>query len=401
MIPITPLVNYNPDFKAPNKPLEFAINIINHIIETAHEEAPSVYSDSSTDSCQASDSIQIDCLASLDEPAIENKFYVQWIDDASVKNIKKEISLDTSCEKEKKNRLNSYLSKLKQIKPIIDIPDYSIFEELVKKAPNFKSVADYFKGCFILNHFKMQQQENYQAPLPILLLGDPGIGKTFFAKQLAKSLKTSSYIVDANSISANWVLTGSSGQWKNSEAGLIFKQMLDSPTISPIIIFDEIDKLSEGKSYDSFSTYHQLLEPENAKALKDEFLGCSFDASHIIYILTANDSNCIPQSLLSRMKVIHINKPDIKTTHMIAQNIYSSIIGKSDLFKAKLTPNQLAQIETMTPREIKQLLTNCVYSQTAQIDMSNIDKVKKNQSLIIKKEKEKRPFGIVSTKYNV
>jgi ATP-dependent Lon protease len=409
-LPILSYVDYIVTYKEKNNNnLESAINTINYLVDKNEKSKKeddlllSILSFVDSDHKNESDDLQTyrvfiptdsPLFNPIDNPVeVNNLPTVNWINEDAINQIKKDISLDKSQEQDKKNRLNSYLSKLNPNKPIIDISDYSIFEELTKKAPNFKDVADYFKGCFILNHFKMKQEEPYQAPLPILLLGDPGIGKTFFAKELAKSLKTSSYIIDSNSITANWVLTGSTSQWKNAEAGLIFKQMLESPSISPIIIFDEIDKLSHGKSYDPFSTFHQLLEPENAKTLKDEFVGCSFDASNIIYILTANDTNGIPESLLSRMKIINVKKPDAKTTHMIAQNIYSSIIGKSGLYKEKLNTKQLQEIETLTPRELKQLLTNCVYNQTAEIDMSNPEKVKTNQLLIITKDKPKKPFG--------
>lgn len=331
-----------------------------------------------------------------DVPLVEDDSKtINWIDAAAINHISEEMKSDRSNEGEKNYRLSSYIKRLNPNKPIINIPNYSIFDDLTKTSPHFQDVANYYKGSFILNHFKVKNNEDYSAPLPLLLLGDPGIGKTFFAKELAKVLHTSSYMVDANSITASWVLTGSSGQWRSAEAGIIFQQMLDSPTISPIIIFDEIDKLSNGKNYDPFSTFHQILEPENSKALKDEYLGCDFDASHIIYILTANDASCVPESLLSRMKVIHINKPDIKTTHIIAQNIYSSIIGNSGLFKPKLNKLQLSQLEKLTPREIKQLINNCVFNALSQVDMSKVDKVKKNQTLLIKNEKSEKSFGFV------
>jgi hypothetical protein len=69
------------------------------------------------------------------------------------------------------------------------------------------------------------------------------------------------------------------------------------------------------------------------------------------------------------------------------------MVGKNGLYKEKLNTKQLQEIETLTPRELKQLLTNCVYNQTAEIDMSNPEKVKTNQLLIITKDKPKKPFG--------
>lgn len=426
-LPIITYMNYiaNSKKSAPPK-LESVINTINYLIDISNEnksdessildviedlsnefEKEEQYKDKNSivQNFNNFGYIEIDDDMKIDiENLIKEDFStlcdIKWIDEGSIRHIKKNAELDKSHEQERKNKLNNYLSRLQIKKPIINIQDYSIFEDVRKKAPNFKEAIDYFKGSFILNHFKRKNEEIYQAPIPLLLLGDPGIGKTFFAKELAKCLKTSSHLIDANSISANWVLAGSSSQWKSAEAGLIFKQMLDSPTISPIIIFDEIDKLSFGKNYDPFSTFHQLLESENAKSFKDEYLDCSFDASNIIYILTANDANGIPESLLSRMKVIHIKKPDVETTHIIAQNIYSSIIGKSGLFEEKLKLKQLKELETLTPREIKQILNNSIFSQSAEIDMSNIEQVKTNQTLIIKKDKPKKVFGIIPNKYN-
>lgn len=300
-----------------------------------------------------------------------------WFSSESLKNIATQIIDCKRTNPEKYDQLKIYVSSLEKEKPILEVKDYSIFDSVVEKAPNFCEVVKYFKGSFVLNQSRAQLEDSYLVTTPILLLGNPGIGKTYFAKTLAKLLNTSFYFMDANSITANWVLSGGSSQWKSGEAGNIFKFMNDSRTISPVVIFDEIDKLNSGKNYDTFSVFHQLLEPENSRTFKDEFLNIDFDASNIIYILTANDVNSIPDSLLSRMKVFDIKNPNKEDTRKIAQNIYSDVIGKSPLFNPTLNEKQLLLLENLSPRILKKLITESVFNQAADL----IDQV--NQELVI------------------
>lgn len=300
-----------------------------------------------------------------------------WFSSQSMQNVEQQIIDCKRTNPEKYEQLKNYLSTLKRDKPILEINDYSIFDSILDKAPNFSEVVKYFKGSFVLNQSRRLLEDSYLVTTPILLLGDPGIGKTYFAKTLAKLLNTSFYFMDANSITANWVLSGGSSQWKSGEAGNIFKFMNSSSTVSPVIIFDEIDKLSSGKNYDTFSVFHQLLEPENARSFQDEFLNISFDASNIIYILTANNVKSIPDSLLSRMKIFDIKIPDKQSTRKIAQNIYSDVIGKSPLFNPILNEEHLILLENLSPRILKKLITQSVFNQAADI----IEKV--NQELII------------------
>lgn len=300
-----------------------------------------------------------------------------WLSSQSFQHIEKQISECKKTNLEKYDQLKIYLNGLEREKPILEVKDYSIFDNVLEKAPNFSEVIKYFKGSFVLNQSRAKLEDSYLVTTPILLLGNPGIGKTYFAKTLAKLLNTSFYFMDANSITANWVLSGGSSQWKSGEAGNIFKFMNASSTISPVVIFDEIDKLSSGKNYDTASVFHQLLEPENSRTFKDEFLNIDFDASNIIYILTANDVNSIPDSLLSRMKVFDIKNPSREDTRKIAQNIYSEVIGKSPLFNPILNEKQLLLLENLSPRILKKLITESVFNQAADL----IDKI--NQELII------------------
>lgn len=299
---------------------------------------------------------------------------IEWFSEDEYIRLKNEIE---NAGKERAYKLREISVYLEQKKPKLFVDDFSKFDLLSKNLKNFTEVINYFKGSFLLNQSKTK---GYSVTNPILLLGEPGIGKTYFAKELAKILKTTCAFIDANSITANWVLSGSGGQWQNADCGNIFKYMNESNTVSPIVIFDEIDKLSQGKNYDTTSTFHQLLEKENSSFFKDEYLNVSFDASNIIYILTANSTKNIPDSLLSRMTVFDIKNPSKEDLRVIAQNIYQEIIGDSNLFNHLLSENSLLILENLVPRNIKSILNKSIYTQLAKEEISE------NKNLIISNE---------------
>lgn len=310
----------------------------------------------------------------------ENMF--QWINENEINKLQEELA--TFGTPDKMAKVKKYLDKLVTHKPVLEVSNFEDFNKLNLDCPNFKEVSKFYKGSFVLNNSKYLFDKEYHAPTPILLLGEPGIGKTHFAKRLAKILGTSFHFLDANSITASWVLTGSSGQWQNADAGNIFKYILDSNTVSPVVILDEIDKLSQGKNYDPFSVFHQIFEAENASHFKDEFLNFTFDASKIIYILTANNVNNIPESLLSRMRVFNIERPNLDEMKLIAQNIYKEIVGNSPLLKSKLSEDILNKLVSLPPRDIKKQISNAVFNQLAENqtydqDLSlDIEKISKN-----------------------
>ena len=298
------------------------------------------------------------------EKNVETENLYKWINESEIKKLQEELASFGTPDKVAK--VKKYLEKLTTHKSVLDITDYSMFNSLDYDCPNFKEVSKFYKGSFVLNSSKYVFDREYHAPTPILLLGEPGIGKTHFAKKLAKLLGTSFHFLDSNSITASWVLTGSSGQWQNADAGNIFKYIVESNSVSPVVILDEIDKLSQGKNYDPFSVFHQMFEPENATHFKDEFVNLTFDASKIIYILTANNINNIPESLLSRMRVFNIERPTVDEMKVIAKNIYKEIVGHSPLLKSDLPIPVLDKLVALPPRDIKKQLANAVFNQLAE-----------------------------------
>jgi ATP-dependent Lon protease len=310
----------------------------------------------------------------LKESSTENfEFEVNnfWNTDIAINNsphLKKAISWfdgnDMDLVQEEVRRIrNKTLSAPYNFKPRLEITDWSIFDVLHEQFPNMREVTDYYKGAFLLN----QSRENYQAPNPILLLGNPGIGKTHYAKKLAKLLNTTHKFIDAGAISASWVLAGGHKSWKDGKVGLVFNTMLSSNTISPVILIDEIDKLSPGKNYDPNSTFHQMFEKTNAKEFYDEAIDMAFDASHIIYILTANNVYDIAPSLLSRFNVFHIENPDKESMKKIIPTIYDEVLEGSHLFEPQLDMEEINKLVLFAPREVKQSITKSMFTQASRM----------------------------------
>ena len=84
----------------------------------------------------------------------------------------------------------------------------------------------------------------------MLLLGPPGIGKTHFARHLAELLGTGMNLLPMSSMTAGWLLSGSSAQWKGARPGKVFEALVEGEYANPVIVVDEIDKASGDAQHD-------------------------------------------------------------------------------------------------------------------------------------------------------
>jgi ATP-dependent Lon protease len=215
--------------------------------------------------------------------------------------------------------------------------------------------------------------------MPILLLGGPGVGKTHFAKRLAKAIQTDCELISMNALSAGFVITGSSASWKGAKCGKVAERLVRGQYANPVLVLDEVEKASGSTQSDPLAALYQLLEPETARAFRDEYIDVEIDASQIFWVLTANSTAGIPAPLLNRMAVYDVPAPTPEQAAGIAQRIYGALLRELKLgkFSAQLSEAALDKLAAVTPRDMrKTLLDSLGYAVAAGRDAVSPDDIR-------------------------
>lgn len=224
----------------------------------------------------------------------------------------------------------------------------ALYDEL----PNFREVLDDVRRQLAL----CQGGGDALEITPMLLLGPPGVGKTHFARELARLLGTGMGFVAMSSLTAGWVLSGASSQWKGARPGKVFETLVEGAYANPVMVVDEIDKARAEHAYDPLGALYSLLEHDTARHYSDEFAEVPLDASQIVWVATANDERAIPEPILNRMNVYAVTMPGRDAARTIALRLYASIRA-SHGWGAQFAPAPdeavLERVGELVPREMR------------------------------------------------
>jgi ATP-dependent Lon protease len=223
---------------------------------------------------------------------------------------------------------------------------------LYDELPNFGAVLDDVRRQLAL----CQDSRDALEITPMLLLGPPGIGKTHFAREIAQLLGTGLGFISMSSLTAGWVLSGASSQWKGARPGKVFETLVDGQYANPVMVVDEIDKARGEHAYDPLGALYSLLEHDTARTFTDEFAEVAVDASQVIWVATANDERNIPEPILNRMNVFEVQAPDADAARAIALRLYQQLRGAHEWglrFDDMPSDAVLDRLSTMAPREMR------------------------------------------------
>ena len=164
---------------------------------------------------------------------------------------------------------------------------------------------------------------------PMLLLGEPGIGKTYLASKLGKALGVPMEKISAGGAQGGFQITGSHSSWTDAKPGVVFTLLAHGKSASPVVMIDEVDKIVDAK-YPVLPVLLDLLELETSRQFKDEYYEMKFDASKVIFIMTANSLENVPAPLLSRCEVFNIPRPGIKQRLRIIESLIEKLCTKTN-----------------------------------------------------------------------
>ena len=226
-------------------------------------------------------------------------------------------------------------------------------DSLHASCPNFEEVIDDVRKSLAL---AVSGNEPVSFA-PILLLGEPGIGKTHFARMLADRLGTGYHFVSMSSLTAGWILSGAAAQWSHSKPGKVAQALVGGEMANPVIVLDEVDKAGGDSRYDPMGALYELLEHDTARRFRDEYIDVEIDASHILWVTTANDERSIPEPILNRMNVYSVPRPDMCESFSIACALYREIVGAHDWGFPDDPPDDVMEgLAAMPPREQRRAL---------------------------------------------
>ena len=188
----------------------------------------------------------------------------------------------------------------------------------------------------------------------LCLVGPPGVGKTSIAASIARAMKRKYVRVSLGGVRDESDIRGHRKTYIGAMPGRIVTALSQVGVRNPLILLDEIDKLTRDAHGDPSSALLEVLDPEQNKFFRDHFVEMPFDLSDCLFIATANSMDTIPKPLIDRMEIIQLpsytknEKISIALNHLVPKQLKKHGLNKRTL---KITDAAVEEVIDYYTRE--------------------------------------------------
>ncbi len=184
-------------------------------------------------------------------------------------------------------------NSVKHAKKVLDDEHYGL-EDVKERILEYMSVRS------------LVQDDNKTTGTVLCLAGPPGVGKTSICQSLATSMGREFVRISLGGVRDEAEIRGHRRTYVGAMPGKIMQAMKKAKTSNPIILLDEIDKMSSDFKGDPSAAMLEVLDPAQNKNFTDHYIEVEYDLSKVMFVMTANDISRIPGPLRDRMEMIHI-----------------------------------------------------------------------------------------------
>ena len=255
----------------------------------------------------------------------------------------------------------------------------------------------------VIEYLAVKQKTNDLKTPIICLVGPPGVGKTSFAYSIAESINRNFAKISLGGISDEAEILGHRKTYIGASPGRIINALKKSGSINPVILIDEIDKLSKDYKGDPASALLSVLDPEQNRFFSDNYIEEEIDLSRVMFIATANYIEEIPDVLKDRLEIINIDgyteyeKVDIAKKHLLPKIYNMHGVNDEVTFGNRVLINIIRKYTKESGvRELERLLSSVV----RKIVSKSVINKEKLEKVIINDKKITEYLGNPKYEYN-
>ena len=311
--------------------------------------------------------------------------------------------------KESKEKISHEIARLKNMGPssseasvaktyidwVFDIPWGKYTKESIDVKKARKILDDEHYGLEdvkdrIIEYLAVKQFSKSQKGPILCFVGPPGVGKTSIARSIANAMNRKYTRISLGGMKDEAEIRGHRRTYVGAIPGRIAYALKDAKSMNPLVLFDEIDKISGDYKGDPSDALLEILDSEQNKDFRDSYLELPLNLSKVMFIATANTLDTIPRPLLDRMEVIEVSGYTYEEKFHIAKNhLLPKIIKDLDIPSDKVVIEDDAirsVIEGYTResgvRGLERKLSSLIRKSLAKIIKEDLDKLSVNTELV-------------------